>query len=140
MDLTGRSRPAVDWSAMRRWITLGLRLLLGLALASSGLLKLIRPEFTFVEDPTLTAFIDSGWLWQLIGGAEIIGGVALVVGRFVPLGLAVLAPVTTGILVFNLVTGGRGLVAGLVIAAVHLFLVWHYREDFRSLLRARSVP
>jgi uncharacterized membrane protein YphA (DoxX/SURF4 family) len=125
---------------MRPWTNLGLRLLLGLTMTVVGVLKFVRPEFKVAEDATLTAFIDSGWLWQLIGGAELIGGLALVVGRYVPLGLAVLAPVTTGILAFSLRTGGDELSVGVIVAAIHLYLVWQSREAFRPLLQAIPSP
>ncbi len=44
---------------------------------------------------------DSGWLWQLIGGAELIGGLMLASGQFVPLGLAILTPIVVGIFAFG---------------------------------------
>jgi uncharacterized membrane protein YphA (DoxX/SURF4 family) len=120
---------------MHRRLTLVLRLLLGVTMVVVGLLKFIRPEFKVKDDPTLKAFIDSGWLWQLIGLTEVVGGAALASGIFLPLGLAVLAPVTAGILAFALKTGGDEVSVGILIAAIHLYLFWQNRDSFRFLLQ-----
>jgi uncharacterized membrane protein YphA (DoxX/SURF4 family) len=123
-----------------RPLTLALRLLLGTTMAVVGALKFVRPEFKVAEDPTLRAFIASGWLWQLIGAAELVAGAGLVSGFYVPLALAVLAPVTAGILAFSLTYGGEELWVGITVVAIHLYLAWQYLDSFRPLLRARPAP
>jgi putative oxidoreductase len=124
-----------------RRLTVGLRLLLGITMVVVGALKFVRPEFKVASDPTLEAFIGSGWLWQLIGAAELAGGLALASGLYVPLGLAVLAPVTAGILAFSIRHGGEELWVGLGISAVHLYLAWRYVDSYRPLLQRRpSIP
>jgi hypothetical protein len=104
-----------------------------------GVLKLVRPQFKVADDPTLKAFIDSGWLWQLIGVAEIAGGLALVSGWYVPLGLAVLTPVVAGILAFALKLGGEESGVGVLLALAHLGLLWSHRDAYRSLLVRHQV-
>jgi hypothetical protein len=58
---------------------------------------------------------------SVIGLAEIAGGLALLSGWFVPLGLAVLVPVTAGIVAFAIKTRGEEVTVGFVLAAAHLF-------------------
>jgi putative oxidoreductase len=120
-----------------RRLTTGLRLLLGATMAVVGALKFIRPEFKVADDPTLRAFIASGWLWPLIGGTELLAGVGLLSGFYVPLALLVLAPVTAGILAFSLTHGGEELWVGIIIAAIHISLAWQFLDCYRPLLQPR---
>jgi uncharacterized membrane protein YphA (DoxX/SURF4 family) len=113
------------------------RLLLGAVMLTVGALKFARPEFKVADNATLRAFVDSGWLWQLIAAAEVVGGAALVTGLYVPLGLAVLAPVVAGITAFALKTGGEEVSVGFIVLALHLGLAWAYRCSFAPLLQRR---
>lgn len=68
---------------------------------------------------------------------EIIAGLLLLVGRFVPLGLTILAPILVNILLFHItLTGGSGIVPGLVCTLLELFLLFAYRFSFRGLFDA----
>jgi putative oxidoreductase len=118
------------------------QILFGVMMLVVGLLKFIKPEFKAAENGTLQAFIDSGWLWPLIGGAEAVGGAAVASGRYVPVGLAVLAPVVAGIFAFALKTGGEEASVGVILLVIHLWLSWKYRASFRSLVKphAFSTP
>jgi putative oxidoreductase len=118
------------------------QVLFGVTMLVVGVLKFIKPDFKVAENVTLQAFIDSGWLWPLIGGAEAVGGAAVASGRYVPIGLAVLAPVVAGILAFAIKTGGEESSVGVILLVIHLWLSWKYRASFRSLTKphAFSTP
>jgi uncharacterized membrane protein len=60
-----------------------LRILIGIMMVVVGVLKFVKPDFKVAEDATLQSFIDSGWLWPMIGAAEVLGGLALLIPRFV---------------------------------------------------------
>ena len=51
------------------------------------------------------ALMDTGYLWPLIKVTEIVCGVLLILGMFVPLALVVLAPVVLNILLFHSLPG-----------------------------------
>ena len=73
----------------------------------------------------------------VVGLLQVIGGLLLMVGRYVPLGLAILAPIIVNILLFHLtLLGGSGIAPGLVTAILEIFLLWAYRRSFRGLLDA----
>jgi len=75
---------------------------------------------------------------QLLFLTYLLTGSALLIGRFVPLALAVLAPVIVNIAVMHcFVPSGRAEIslAGLV-TVLEVFLAWCYRAAFRPLLRA----
>ena len=77
-----------------------------------------------------------GWM-TFVGVIQLLGGVLLLVGRYVPLGLTLLAPVIVNILLFHmLLLGGAGIGAGVVVAVIELFLIWAYRLSFRGLFDA----
>ena len=79
-------------------------------------------------------FISSGWA-SVIGALQLIGGLLLLIGRFVPLALTILAGIIFNILVFHAVMAPEGFPPALVFTALELFLVWRYREAFMPLLK-----
>jgi uncharacterized membrane protein YphA (DoxX/SURF4 family) len=123
---------------MQKRATIILRILIGAMMVVVGLLKFVKPDFKVAEDATLQAFIDSGWLWPMVGAAEFLGGLALLVPRFAPLGLAILAPVVAGIGAFALKVGGEEVSVAVALVVAHLYLSWQYRASFKSLVSAQS--
>ena len=86
----------------------------------------------------LGGFVGSGYL-TLVKTFELTAGLALVAGVFVPLALAVLAPIIVGILAFHLLlVPGIGLPLGVL--ALELYLAWAYRDAFAPMLRAKVAP
>jgi putative oxidoreductase len=124
---------------MQRRIALGLRVIIGIMMAVVGLLKFVKPDFKVAADATLQAFIDSGWLWPLIGAAELVGGVSLASGQYVPLGLAILTPIVVGILLFAIKVGGEETSVGFILAITHGLMLWHWRASYRPLFKRTSV-
>ena len=79
-------------------------------------------------------FLASGYVY-VIGGLQVIGGLLLLIGRFVPLALTILAGILVNILIFHALMAPEGSPPGLVFTALELFLVWRYREAFIPLLK-----
>ena len=74
---------------------------------------------------------------KVVGLLQIVGGLLLLVGRYVPLALVILAPIIVNILMFHLLLlGGVGIAPGLLVAVLTLFLIWVYRLSFRGLFDA----
>lgn len=71
---------------------------------------------------------------------EIVGAVALLSNRFVPLALAVLAPIIVGIGFFHIVLAPAGLPIALGLVALELVLAWSYRHAFAPMLRLYVAP
>jgi len=65
---------------------------------------------------------------------QIFGGLLLLVGRFVPLGLVLLAPVIVNIDLVHLLLEPSGLPMAAVISILLVFLLWRYRDAFRGIL------
>jgi len=82
----------------------------------------------------LHAFFASGYV-NVIGGFQLIGGLLLLIGRFVPLGLTILGAVIVNIWAFHLLMAPEGLPPAVVVTILELFLVWSYRDRFAGILR-----
>jgi len=82
----------------------------------------------------LHAFFASGYV-NVIGGFQVIGGLLLLIGRFVPLGLTILGAVIVNIWAFHLLMAPEGLPPAVVVTILELFLVCSYRDHFAGILR-----
>ncbi len=121
------------------------RLLLGLVFFVFGLNGFLH----FIPQPKempeniasmMGAYMKSGYMFPLIFGTQLLVGILLLINRFVPLALALLAPLLVHILAFHIFMQPSGLVPGLVATVLELYLAWAYRDAFRPMLAARVVP
>jgi uncharacterized membrane protein YphA (DoxX/SURF4 family) len=86
------------------------------------------------------ALFATGYMLPLIMGTQLLVGVLLLVNRFVPLALILIAPVIVNIVVFHIALAPAGLPLALIVLALELVLAWSYRGAFRLVLMARVVP
>jgi uncharacterized membrane protein YphA (DoxX/SURF4 family) len=109
-----------------------------------GLLNLAPPPPPETLPPKLVAFstamMNTGFLFQLVKGTEVIVGALLLLNRFVPLALALIAPVIVNIVAVHVFLAPSGMVMALVILGLELYLAWAYRSAFRGMLAARVMP
>jgi hypothetical protein len=122
------------------------RFLLGLPLVVFGLNLFLN----FIPQPkepmpeAVTAFVGalmkSGYMMPLIGVTQLIVGVLLLLNRFVPLALALLAPFLVNSVAFHVFLEPSGLPMACVFLALELYLAWAYRNAFRPMLAARVTP
>jgi putative oxidoreductase len=84
----------------------------------------------------LHAFFASGYVY-VIGGFQFIGGLLLLIGRFVPLGLTILGAIIVNIWAFHILMAPEpaGLAPAILVTILELFLVWRYREAFAGIVR-----
>jgi uncharacterized membrane protein YphA (DoxX/SURF4 family) len=90
----------------------------------------------------LGAFAASGYMFPLIKGTEVVAGLLLLLGRFVPLSLVLIAPVLVNIVLYHLLLapGAEGLALPLLLLGTELYLAWSYRHVFAPLLEPRVQP
>lgn len=84
------------------------------------------------------AMLATGYLFPLVMGTQLAAGLLLLVNRFVPLALALLAPVVVNIVAFHLFLARSGLGLALVVLALELYLAWTCREAYRPMLTAKA--
>ena len=83
------------------------------------------------------ALARSGYGLPMIYGTEVIAGLMLLIGGWKPLALLVLAPITANILAYDAMLNPSGIAIGIVIAAIHGFLLWRSRTAYRPLLECQ---
>jgi putative oxidoreductase len=66
---------------------------------------------------------------------QIVGGLILLIGRFVLLGLSLLAPIIVNIDLVHILMDPSDLPLAAVISILLIFLLWRYRDAFAGLLR-----
>ena len=120
-------------------LTIIARILLGLIFVffgSNGFLHFLPmpPLPQGVTGEYLHAFFASGYVY-VISGFQVVGGLLLLIGRFVPLGLTILAAIIVNIWAFHLLMAPEGLPPAVVVTILELFLVWSYRASFAGILR-----
>ena len=115
------------------------RVLLGLLFVVFGsniflhFIPMPPPPASLAGDFSKALFV-SHYLY-VIGLLQVIGGLLLLIGRYVPLGLTLLGPVIVNIVLFHIFLDPSGIVMALVVSALALFLLWQYRAAFAGLVK-----
>jgi putative oxidoreductase len=120
-------------------LTIIARVLLGLIFVffgSNGLLHFLPmpPLPQGVTGEFLHSFFASGYVY-VISAFQLIAGLLLLIGKFVPLGLTILGAIIVNIWAFHLLMAPEGLPPAVVVSVLELFLVWSYRDRFAGILR-----
>jgi hypothetical protein len=120
------------------------RVVMGLAFFVFGLdgfLHFIPPPSGPMPEGAATlsgAIVKSGYMLQLIKGTELVVGALLLANRFVPLALALLAPVVVNILAFHAFLAPSGLAIAFIVLGLEVYLAWAHRSAFRPMLGWRT--
>jgi len=114
------------------------RILLGLvfvAFGSNAFLHFIpMPPMQGQAGAFIGALANSGYIY-VIGALQLLGGLCLLVGRFIPLGLTLLGPVIVNIVLYHVFLDRSGLPMAIVISLLALFLLWIYRYRFPAIFQ-----
>lgn len=117
------------------------RILIGLVFFVFGLNKLYQfmPATMPPGDAGTWSLLMVHHHWMTVVGIfESVGGLLLLSGRFVPLGLTLIIPVTVNILIFGFFFAHQALGSGIVVALLELFLIYAYRGYFAPLFTAKA--
>ncbi len=118
------------------------RVLLGLIFAVFGVVGLFelgpQPEMGEEAGAFMGAIMDTGYLWQVIKVTEIVCGVLLILGIFVPLALVVLAPVVLNILLFHIFLAPEGVAIGIAAVVLGLYVAHQHRDSFSAVLQRKA--
>ena len=78
------------------------------------------------------ALIDAHYVY-VVGGLQVIGGLLLLVGRYVPLALTLLGPVIVNIFFYHLLMDRAGLPLACVVVILWFILFFRYKQSFSGL-------
>jgi putative oxidoreductase len=77
--------------------------------------------------------------WVVIFGLQMIGGVLLLVNRFVPLALVLLGPVIVNIFFFHALMAPEGLPLAIVVVVLWLILAVRYKQYLAGIFVQRAA-
>jgi uncharacterized membrane protein YphA (DoxX/SURF4 family) len=86
------------------------------------------------------ALMQTGYMFPLIKGTEVVAGALLLTNRFVPLALALVAPVVVNIFAFHAFLQPAQLPLASAIVVLEIGLAWSYRTAYRPMLALRAAP
>lgn len=122
------------------------RILMGLTFFIFGL----NGFFHFIPQPKeampegvaalMGGFMKSGYMMPLIFGTQVFVGVLLLTNCFVPLALALVAPVIVNIIAFHLFLMPSTIGPGIVVLVLEIYLAWVYRRVYAPMLAFRVKP
>jgi putative oxidoreductase len=125
---------------MKKKVTLIVRILMGLLFAGGGIAFFLTtpPPLQGAIAVFFNGLMASKYFFYLLKGTEIVCGLLLLSGRFVPLALVILAPIILNIFLVHafLEPSGLPLAIGLVIAQIYLaFFTEEYSPAIAQLFR-----
>ena len=76
----------------------------------------------------------SGYFFTLLKVTELVCGLLLITGRFVPLALVILSPIIVNIFFVHALLDRTGLPVAIFLVLANFFLAYFYRDAFKALL------
>ena len=111
-----------------------------LVMGLNGFLNFIPlPPPGGVAGQFMGALYVSHYLW-VIFAFQVVGGLLLLVNRYVPLAVALLAPVLVNILTFHVLMAPAGLPMALFVAILWIAIFFQVRPAFSGLFQSRWQP
>ncbi|MBK6339547.1 MAG: DoxX family protein [Bacteroidetes bacterium] len=115
-------------------------LLFGIMFINAGLDKF----FKFMPMPenmpekmlkAMEAFNEIGWLMPLVGVAEIIGGLFIIIPKTRALGAIIIFPIMVGIFLTNIVQDSSGLPIAIVFGSILAWIIYENRSKYLPMIK-----
>jgi putative oxidoreductase len=120
-----------------RELTIVIRLLFGSLFIITGLNGffhfLPNPVMIGKEQEFVLGLMASGYFFPLLMGTQVICGVLLVTGAFVPLAIVALAPIVVNIFLFHLFVSPKGLPIAIIVCAFEIYLAF-FAEPYNKIV------
>ena len=125
---------------MKQKILFVVSLLFGLMFINAGLNKF----FNYMPMPKdmpeglmklMGALMETKWLFPLIGVAEIVGGILVIIPKYRALGAIIIFPVMVGILLTNIINAPSGLILAIVLFMINVWIIIENREKYMPMIR-----
>jgi len=117
------------------------RILMGLMFLFASIVVLLNlvphPEMKGNAKLFMDDIMATRYFMPLLKVTELVCGLALVAGRFVPLATVVIFPITLNILFYHAFVAPEGLPVAIPLMLANLFLAYACRENYKTLLAAR---
>ena len=118
------------------------RLLFGLVFTVFGFIGLLGPqqELGGAAGEFISAIRATSYFWPLLKVTEIVCGLLLLTGFWVPLALVVLAPIVVNIAAFHFFMAPQGIPIAVIVLALEIYLAWTYRKNWAGVLEMSANP
>lgn len=114
-----------------------LKWLLGLSLIVFGANKFFKfiepPAFSAAAADFMTSLDATGYVLYIVGGLEIFVGLLLLLNKWVPFALLILAPVTVNIVLFHIFLDLPQIGLALFVAGLNIILIYKYWKAYTPL-------
>ncbi len=127
-------------SSIKTKVLFVLTLLFGLLFINAGLDKFFHymPMPKDVSEKMVKAFgafTEIGWLMPLVGLAELVGGILIILPKTRALGALIIFPVMVGIFLTNIVQDKTGLPIVIILSTILGWVMYENREKYLPMLR-----
>jgi len=113
---------------MNSKLTMALRILLGLILLIFGANKFLdfmpHMEMPEAAGNLMGAMMASGYMLKLVGATEVVVGLLLLVKKWVPFALIVLAPISVNMIFFHLFLAPAGIGPAAIVTIINGILIY----------------
>lgn len=94
-------------------------------------------ELTGPAASFMGGLFSSGYMMYLVKAIELICGIALITGQFVPLATVVIFPITLNIFLYHAFLDPKTILISLVIILLNLFVAYGYKDNYTLLLKRK---
>jgi uncharacterized membrane protein YphA (DoxX/SURF4 family) len=127
-------------SSIKTKVLFVLSLLFGLMLINAGLDKFFHYMPMPKDMPekmmkAFAAFTEIGWLMPLVGFAELVGGILIIIPKTRALGALIILPVMVGIVLTNIVQDKSALPLVLILTAILGWVIYENREKYLPMIK-----
>jgi uncharacterized membrane protein YphA (DoxX/SURF4 family) len=127
-------------STIKTKVLFVLTLLFGLMFINAGLNKFFHymPTPKNISEKMMkafNAFMEIGWLMPLVGFAELVGGILIIIPKTRALGALIILSVMVGILLTNIIQDKTGLPIALVLSAILGWIIYENREKYLPMIK-----
>ena len=123
-----------------RYGVAGARILLGLIFFVFGLMyffmKMPPIDTTTAMGKFSDGLLASGYFMPFLKGTETLMGLLLLLNRFTPVALLILAPIIINILLFHSFLEPQGLPIAIPVFLLEVFLAWAHWDKYKGLFEA----
>ena len=118
-----------------------IRIGLGIMLLAFGLNKFFwfLPDFDFGENigaaNLFQAFTDSGYMWPLVGGLEVVVGILFVIKKAFPAAILALIPISVNVVLFHATLDLPNIGPALLVAVLNGYLLYKNWDNYRHLVQ-----